>query len=905
MDANGTRYHLVLRREEWLAEDELADAVDVDWDATAEQLTLRPLPVRLTRSTATGRLSLDDRRGGARDRHGAWWSIGADGRSLVVQHDPSTPPRRAWPEPRTDRRARPTAGGFVPAAAPTPAPPARLRGLGVSHEQYLLVGAPQLGQVLVFDLHGGGDPWPLDLPEPVALLDVATAPTGEVWLLERPDDTPPRLWLLDRQLRPCALTTRAVAQPTTDFRPADATDTAAGDEPVEVSGPIELAGDPVAVVALGDGRALVLDRAPDAAVLLVSDEDDAPPQRLPLDAFEGVPHDLVVVDRGDRRRREPDTVAVVDDRADLALAYAVDAGGARLLARVHLPMFASTTGALAETSEGPHYESAGRFTPLVDQRRVRYVPSGSVDTAPLDGGEHGCVWHRLAIDGCVPPGARLAVWSRTADDADGLGDAPWQPEPSPYLRRHGAELAWYEPPRDAQRGEGTWELLFQHAVGRWLQLRLELVGDGQRSPRLSAARVHHPRFSYLANYLPAVYAADRTAASFLERLLANVEGEATRLEDRVAEAQRLHDVDTAPDEALDWLASWIGATLDPDAPAADRRLVLRHAADLFRERGTRPGLLRTLRLATCPPTTELLTADPTEGAGFTVRVVEGFATRTLPAPLPWRALDRSELDRPRLVAPSERWRPGDGRDVLIQRWRAYLDERGADPDLPVPIAGRGGPAAEAAWAGFARDRLAVAWAETGPGDAPAWRAFVERRHGTVAALRRAWGQVRRRAITAERFADLDLPETLPTGHAFRDWVDFVTVALPSQRAAHRLEVLVPVRFDDPPEVRRHRLDRATAATAAHCPAHVRFEVRSYWAACRVGACRVGHETIVGEGSRYAAIALGRTALARGRLTDPGLDDTRRSRTGRDAVGAVTVGAGPSPTDHEQREPRDD
>ena len=53
------------------------------------------------------------------------------------------------------------------------------------------------------------------------------------------------------------------------------------------------------------------------------------------------------------------------------------------------------------------------------------------------------------------------------------------------------------------------------------------------------------------------------------------------------------------------------------------------------------------------------------------------------------------------------------------------------------------------------------------------------------------------------------------------------------------------------------------------PAHTSYDIRPYWAACRVGEARVGLDTVVGEGSRFVAVVLGRDRLATGYLSDPG------------------------------------
>ena len=120
----------------------------------------------------------------------------------------------------------------------------------------------------------------------------------------------------------------------------------------------------------------------------------------------------------------------------------------------------------------------------------------------------------------------------------------WQREPDPYLRRDGSEFPLSRPPR-AER-DGTWELLFQRARGRYLQVELTLSGNERATPRVRALRAYYPRFSYLEQYLPGRVSRGRDSASFLDRFLANIEGFYTTIEDRIAAVQALFDVAARP-----------------------------------------------------------------------------------------------------------------------------------------------------------------------------------------------------------------------------------------------------------------------------------------------------------------------------------------------------------------------
>jgi phage tail-like protein len=54
----------------------------------------------------------------------------------------------------------------------------------------------------------------------------------------------------------------------------------------------------------------------------------------------------------------------------------------------------------------------------------------------------------------------------------------------------------------------------------------------------------------------------------------------------------------APEDFLEWIASWVGATLNDNVPLPLRRAAVAHAATLHRQRGTMAGLRTSLELLT-------------------------------------------------------------------------------------------------------------------------------------------------------------------------------------------------------------------------------------------------------------------------------------------------------------------
>ncbi len=308
----------------------------------------------------------------------------------------------------------------------------------------------------------------------------------------------------------------------------------------------------------------------------------------------------------------------------------------------------------------PHYPTRaasgpGPLAPLHHLSLPAYAASGTATNRRLlDSGSAQTVWHRLYLEASIPPHCGLRVYLAA-------GDTPVPPE-SPeewYEHRFGGRFV-VEPlaPRDSNGGSqaavlnapprGAWvpfdsevpfapallqcerkkdraglfTVLVQRATrrvralrGRYLWVRVELLGDGRSTPELAALRAYGSRFSYVDHYLPELYRetvfgpdADRllaadgpqtsTPADFLERFLDNFEGILTPLEDRIASAYLLTDPRTTPDEALEWLGGWIGVSFDPAYPPDRRRRLIEAAPQLFRRHGTLDGLRLALDVAT-------------------------------------------------------------------------------------------------------------------------------------------------------------------------------------------------------------------------------------------------------------------------------------------------------------------
>lgn len=260
----------------------------------------------------------------------------------------------------------------------------------------------------------------------------------------------------------------------------------------------------------------------------------------------------------------------------------------------------------------------------------------SVDcTTPIDSGQIGTEWHRIYLEASIPKGTGITLYLSASDKLSDLNTAEQFPHCFGFVTSDvhqgfkNAPLASWVPdhseipfhpglldcPSQKDRA-GLFTLLVQRADrtvrslrGRYLNVRIELHGDGHNTPELAALRVYGARFSYLDHYLPELYhetvfgppadvKASATGADFLQRYLGLFEGMLTPLEDKVAAAHLVTDPISAPKDALEWLSQWVGLTLEPGLPETRKRRMLSEATRLYRKRGTVRGLSLALNIAT-------------------------------------------------------------------------------------------------------------------------------------------------------------------------------------------------------------------------------------------------------------------------------------------------------------------
>ena len=122
-------------------------------------------------------------------------------------------------------------------------------------------------------------------------------------------------------------------------------------------------------------------------------------------------------------------------------------------------------------------------------------------------------------------------------------------------------------------------------------LEAQVEGAAPFSAEAWANVLVRPKSEYLS-FLPAIYDEDELMGRFL--LIFESMWRPTNVQ--IDELPLYIDPQLTPPDFLPWLASWLNLVLDERWPEKRRRTLLRRAAKLFRQRGTRQGLQNYLAL---------------------------------------------------------------------------------------------------------------------------------------------------------------------------------------------------------------------------------------------------------------------------------------------------------------------
>jgi phage tail-like protein len=287
----------------------------------------------------------------------------------------------------------------------------------------------------------------------------------------------------------------------------------------------------------------------------------------------------------------PVTVAV-GPRGELCVAG--PAGGACLVDVDRPP----TPFAIGQVVRGLAFDPDGNPVAIDGQRGcvVRMVDAGGYPrqgrflTERLDGRATECLWHRVVIRATIPPGGTVRVRTLTSEaplstgEIDVIDDGRWATDQV----------------LDST-GKTTWDCLVTSDPARYLWLELTLGSDGVDTPVVHDAEVEFPRRSSLER-LPGAYRSDADSTRFLDRFLSITDTVRASVVTALDDMPAIFDPDATPagedgdPDFLTWLAGWVGMADQEGLPIPRRRRLLRHAAELYRRRGTPEGVRMCLAL---------------------------------------------------------------------------------------------------------------------------------------------------------------------------------------------------------------------------------------------------------------------------------------------------------------------
>jgi phage tail-like protein len=243
-----------------------------------------------------------------------------------------------------------------------------------------------------------------------------------------------------------------------------------------------------------------------------------------------------------------------------------------------------------------------RYTKLSGSSLVK----GRYFSRSLDSAEEGTEWHKFVLDADIPANTQVQISYRAADDKQvTVGSS------TTNLDRYIEESSSLNEEERAQKAAALdaldWSVpavnaadaLVLDGVGRYLWLRIDLIGSEEKAPSIGSLRLDFPRDTYL-RYLPAVYQEDEQSRDFLERFLSLFETFFAGTEGAISHLARYFDVDSslATGDFLRWLASWLSISEDKSWNEAQLRELVRRAPELYKKRGTRDGLEAMIEIFT-------------------------------------------------------------------------------------------------------------------------------------------------------------------------------------------------------------------------------------------------------------------------------------------------------------------
>lgn len=233
------------------------------------------------------------------------------------------------------------------------------------------------------------------------------------------------------------------------------------------------------------------------------------------------------------------------------------------------------------------------------EREGTKLLEGTILFKALDTQKEKVIWHRVLLERTLPEETQIHLYYYASDeknimvggkivDIDAvIGDATKSFSEKEKL----LEPLWtkrMDNPRDA---------LFFEAKGRYLWLKIHLIGTEKETPSIHKMRVYFPRLTYLS-YLPAVYREDEESRDFLERFLSLFSTFLMDMEEKIDHIPNYFDVNLVSGDFLRWLSTWLGIASDDSWSDEQIRQLLLHAPFLYKRRGTKKAIEKIVEIYT-------------------------------------------------------------------------------------------------------------------------------------------------------------------------------------------------------------------------------------------------------------------------------------------------------------------
>jgi phage tail-like protein len=218
----------------------------------------------------------------------------------------------------------------------------------------------------------------------------------------------------------------------------------------------------------------------------------------------------------------------------------------------------------------------GTVQPLHMTATGAYLPFGVLWSDAISSGKSPAVWNRLRAYIQNAPGAHVEFYYSISNSS---GAPPVDPAAADPF----SDPRWIDLPNDVE------DFLLAGGKAYYLFVGAIFRGDRSATVRLTQMRADFDQPGYLP-FLPVIYRQPPADADFLRRFLALFQGIFDDIEGEMDSLPRYFNPQSAPAEALPWLASWLAVDLDQGEPLARIRAAIASAFRRYQWRGTTEGL---------------------------------------------------------------------------------------------------------------------------------------------------------------------------------------------------------------------------------------------------------------------------------------------------------------------------